>query len=71
MAIRNTIEIHYFSKKKKKKKKSFFLIGDWWGQVRVFLDFAKKKNCGAKGIFVFSGAEGSCNVAHELLFGLI
>jgi hypothetical protein len=42
MAIRNTIEIHYFSGKKKKKK-SFFLRGDWWGQVRVFLDFAKKK----------------------------
>ena len=33
--------------------------------------FCQKKNCGAKGIFVFSGAEGSCNVAHELLFGLI
>jgi hypothetical protein len=31
----------------------------------------KKKNCGAKGIFVFLGVEGSCNVAHELLFNLI
>ena len=57
MAIRNTIEIHSFSGKKKKKKK--FLRGDWWGQVRVFLDFGKKKKIVELGVFsYFQGQMG-------------
>jgi hypothetical protein len=52
MAIRNTIEIHSFLGKK--KKKSFFLRCDWWGQVRVFLDFAKKKKKKIMELRVFS-----------------